>query len=166
MNLEEINKDIVANKARKRIGRGIGSKTGKTSGRGHNGHKSRSGYSRHPMFNGGDLPLVRRIPKRGFHNRWAEIVFGVNIGVIDEVFSAGDEVTATTLREKGLVKVVCDEIKILGDGELTKALKFVVTRASESAKEKIVKAGGTIEIIAAKRTPKERVAALKAEAAT
>ena len=166
MNLEEINKDIVGNKARKRIGRGIGSKTGKTSGRGHNGHKSRSGYSRHPMFNGGDLPLVRRIPKRGFHNRWAEIVFGVNIGVIDEVFSAGDEVTATTLREKGLVKVVCDEIKILGDGELTKALKFVVTRASESAKEKIVKAGGTIEIIAAKRTPKERVAALKAEAAT
>ena len=166
MNLEEINKDIVANKARKRIGRGIGSKTGKTSGRGHNGHKSRSGYSRHPMFNGGDLPLVRRIPKRGFHNRWAEIVFGVNIGVIDEVFSAGDEVTATTLREKGLVKVVCDEIKILGDGELTKPLKFVVTRASESAKEKIVKAGGTIEIIAAKRTPKERVAALKVEAAT
>ena len=82
------------------------------------------------------------------------------------MFSAGDEVTATTLREKGLVKVVCDEIKILGDGELTKALKFVVTRASESAKEKIVKAGGTIEIIAAKRTPKERVAALKAEAAT
>ena len=166
MNLEEINKDIVANKARKRIGRGIGSKTGKTSGRGHNGHKSRSGYSRHPMFNGGDLPLVRRIPKRGFPHRWAEIVFGVNIGVIDEVFSTGEEVTATTLREKGLVKVVCDEIKILGDGELTKALKFVVTRASESAKEKIVKAGGTIEIIAAKRTPKERVAALKAEAAT
>lgn len=166
MNLEEINKDVQTNKARKRIGRGIGSKTGKTSGRGHNGHKSRSGYSRHPMFNGGDLPLVRRIPKRGFHNRWAEIVFGVNLGAIDEVFSAGEEVTATTLRDKGLVKVVCDEIKILGDGELTKALKFVVTRASESAKEKIAKAGGTIEIIAAKRTPKERVAALKAEASS
>ncbi len=164
MNLEEINNGIVINKARKRIGRGIGSKTGKTSGRGHNGHKSRSGYSRHPMFNGGDLPLVRRIPKRGFHNRWAETVFGVNLGAIDEVFSAGEEVTATTLREKGLVKVVCDEIKILGDGELTKALKFVVTRASESAKAKIAQAGGSIEILAAKRTPKERVAALKAEA--
>ena len=66
MNLEEINKDVQTNKARKRIGRGIGSKTGKTSGRGHNGHKSRSGYSRHPMFNGGDLPLVRRIPKARF----------------------------------------------------------------------------------------------------
>ncbi len=164
MNLEEINKDVVTNKSRKRIGRGIGSKTGKTSGRGHNGHKSRSGYSRHPMFNGGDLPLVRRIPKRGFHNRWAEIVFGVNLEDIDAVFAAGEEVTATTLREKGLVKVRCDEIKILGNGELTKVLKFTVTRASESAKEKIAKSGGSIEIIAAKRTPKERVAALKIEA--
>ena len=164
MNLEEINKDVVTNKARKRIGRGIGSKTGKTSGRGHNGHKSRSGYSRHPMFNGGDLPLVRRIPKRGFHNRWAETVFGVNLEDIDLVFEAGEEVTSTTLREKGLVKVRCDEIKILGNGELTKALKFTVTRASESAKEKIAKSGGSIEIIAAKRTPKERVAALKIEA--
>jgi len=164
MNLEEINKDIVTNKARKRIGRGIGSKTGKTSGRGHNGHKSRSGYSRHPMFNGGDLPLVRRIPKRGFHNRWAEVVFGVNLGDIDEVFVDGEEVTATSLREKGLVKVRCDEVKILGNGELTKKLKFIVTRASESAKEKIEKSGGSVEIIAAKRTPKERVAALKEEA--
>ncbi len=164
MNLEEINKDVVTNKARKRIGRGIGSKTGKTSGRGHNGHKSRSGYSRHPMFNGGDLPLVRRIPKRGFHNRWAETVFGVNLEDIDLVFEAGEEVTPTTLREKGLVKVRCDEIKILGNGELTKALKFTVTRASESAKEKIAKTGGSIEIIAAKRSPKERVAALKIEA--
>ncbi len=166
MNLEEVNKDVVTNKARKRIGRGIGSKTGKTSGRGHNGHKSRSGYSRHPMFNGGDLPLVRRIPKRGFHNRWAEIVFGVNLGDIDDVFEAGEEVTATTLRDKGLVKVRCDEVKILGDGELTKKLKFLVTRASESAKEKISKSGGSIEIIAAKRTPKERVAALKIEASS
>jgi len=164
MNLEEINKDVVTNKARKRIGRGIGSKTGKTSGRGHNGHKSRSGYSRHPMFNGGDLPLVRRIPKRGFHNRWAETVFGVNLEDIDLVFEAGEEVTATTLREKGLVKVRCDEIKMLGNGELTKVLKFTVTRASESAKEKIANSGGSIEIIAAKRTPKERVAALKIEA--
>jgi len=164
MNLEEVNTDIVTNKARKRIGRGIGSKTGKTSGRGHNGHKSRSGYSRHPIFNGGDLPMVRRIPKRGFHNRWAVTVFGVNVGVIDAAFSAGEEVTATTIREKGLVKVRCDEIKILGDGEVTKSLKFVVTRMSESAKAKVEAAGGTVEIIAAKRTPKERVAALKNEA--
>jgi large subunit ribosomal protein L15 len=164
MNLEEVNTDIVTNRARKRIGRGIGSKTGKTSGRGHNGHKSRSGYSRHPIFNGGDLPMVRRIPKRGFHNRWAVTVFAVNLGVVDSVFAAGEEVNPTTLREKGLVKVRCDEIKILGDGELTKALKFVVTRISESAKAKVEQAGGSVEIVAAKRTPKERVAALKSEA--
>jgi large subunit ribosomal protein L15 len=161
MNLEEVNTDIVTNKSRKRIGRGIGSKTGKTSGRGHNGHKSRSGYSRHPIFNGGDLPMVRRIPKRGFHNRWAVTVFGVNIGAIDAVFSAGEEVTAITIREKGLVKVRCDEVKILGDGEVTKKLKLVVTRISESAKAKVEAAGGSVEIVAAKRTPKERVAALK-----
>jgi large subunit ribosomal protein L15 len=165
MNLEEVNTDIVTNKARKRVGRGIGSKTGKTSGRGHNGAKSRSGYSRHPIFNGGDLPMVRRIPKRGFHNRFAVTVFGVNVGVIDAAFVAGEEVTATTIREKGLVKVRCDEIKILGDGEVTKSLKFVVTRMSESAKAKVEAAGGTVELIAAKRTPKERVAALKIEAA-
>lgn len=163
MNLEDINNGIVKNRPRKRIGRGVGSKTGKTAGRGHNGHKSRSGYSRHPIFNGGDLPMVRRIPKRGFHNRWAATVFGVNLSAIDALFAAGEEVNPTTLREKGLVKVRCDEVKILGDGELTKALKFVVTRASETAKEKIAKAGGTIEIVAAKRTPEERVAALKAE---
>jgi large subunit ribosomal protein L15 len=161
MNLEEVNTDIVTNKSRKRIGRGIGSKTGKTSGRGHNGHKSRSGYSRHPIFNGGDLPMVRRIPKRGFHNRWAVTVFGVNIGAIDAVFSADEEVTATSIREKGLVKVRCDEVKILGDGEVTKKLKLVVTRISGSAKAKVEAAGGSVEMIAAKRTPKERVAALK-----
>jgi large subunit ribosomal protein L15 len=115
------------------------------------------------MFNGGDLPLVRRIPKRGFHNKFAVTVFGVNLAAINEVFAAGEEVNPTSIREKGLVKVRCDEIKILGDGELSKALKFVVTRASESAKEKIVAAGGTIDIVAAKRTPDERVAFLKGE---
>ena len=163
MNLEEVNTEIVTNRARKRIGRGLGSKTGKTAGRGHNGHKSRSGYSRHPTFNGGDLPLVRRIPKRGFHNRWAVTVFGVNLDAIDSVYLAGEEVNPTTLREKGLVKVRCDEIKILGNGELSKVLKFTVTRISESAKEKVVQAGGTVDVVAARRTPKERVAALKAE---
>jgi large subunit ribosomal protein L15 len=161
MNLEDINNGVVTNRPRKRVGRGVGSKTGKTSGRGQDGHKSRSGYSRKPMFNGGDLPLVRRLPKRGFNNRFAVTVFGVNLEAIDAVFQAGEEVNPASLREKGLVKVRCDEVKILGDGELTKGLKFVVTRASESAKAKIAAAGGTIEIVAAKRTPEERVAALK-----
>ncbi len=105
--------------------------------------------------------MVRRIPKRGFHNKFAVTVFGVNLSAIDAVYSAGEEVNPTTLREKGLVKVRCDEIKILGDGELTKGLKFVVTRTSETAKEKIAAAGGTLEIFAAKRTPEERVADLK-----
>jgi large subunit ribosomal protein L15 len=161
MREHEAHEGIVKHKARRRVGRGVGSGMGKTSTRGHNGHKSRSGYSRHPMFNGGDLPLVRRIPKRGFHNRFAPSVFAVNIGTIDQVFSAGEEVTPVTLREKGLVKVVCDEVKVLGDGEVTKALKLTVTRISESAKQKVEAAGGSVTVVPAKRTPKERVAAKK-----
>jgi len=164
MNEHDVHVGIVKHKPRRRVGRGVGSGMGKTSTRGHNGHKSRSGYSRHPMFNGGDLPLIRRIPKRGFHNKFAPIVFGVNISDLDTCFEAGAEVNPITLRECGLVKVVCDEIKILGDGEVTKALKLIVTRISEGAKQKIEAAGGTVTIIAAKRTPKERVAALNAEA--
>jgi large subunit ribosomal protein L15 len=164
MREHEVHEGIVKHKARRRVGRGVGSGMGKTSTRGHNGHKSRSGYSRHPMFNGGDLPLARRIPKRGFHNKFAQNVFAVNVGVLDAVYGAGEEVTPVTLREKGLVKVVCDEIKILADGDVTKALKLTVTRISVAAKEKIEKAGGSVTIVAAKRTPKERVAALNASA--
>jgi len=163
MNENEVHEGIVKHRPRKRIGRGIGSGTGKTSGRGHNGHKSRSGYSRHPMFNGGDLPLVRRIPKRGFHNKFAQSIFAVNVGDLDLVFVAGEEVTPVSLREKGLVKVVCDEIKILANGDVTKALKLTVTRISEAAKQKILAAGGSVEVVAAKRTPDERVAQLKDE---
>ncbi len=88
MREHDVHEGIVKHKARRRVGRGVGSGMGKTSTRGHNGHKSRSGYSRHPMFNGGDLPLVRRIPKRGFHNKFAQTVFAVNVGVIDAVFAA------------------------------------------------------------------------------
>ena len=163
MNEHDVHEGIVKHKARRRVGRGVGSGMGKTSTRGHNGHKSRSGYSRHPMFNGGDLPLVRRIPKRGFHNKFAQDVFAVNVGVLDAYFEAGEEVTPITLREKGLVKVVCDEIKILADGDVTKALKLTVTRISAAAKQKIEAAGGSVTVVAAKRTPKERVAALRSE---
>jgi len=163
MNEHDVHVGIVKHKPRRRVGRGVGSGMGKTSTRGHNGHKSRSGYSRHPMFNGGDLPLIRRIPKRGFHNKFAAIVFAVNVSDLETYFEAGAEVNPITLREVGLVKVVCDEVKILGDGEITKALKVTVTRISEGAKQKIEAAGGSVSIIAAKRTPKERVAALKAE---
>ena len=161
MNLNDINQGIVSNRKRKRIGRGVGSGIGKTSGRGHNGHKSRSGYSRHPSFQGGQLPMIRRTPKRGFFNSFAPIVFAVNVGVLNDAFPAGAEIDANTLKSTGLVKTVCDEIKILGDGEVTKPLKLTVTRISASAKQKVEAAGGSVVVIASKRTPKERVAALK-----
>jgi large subunit ribosomal protein L15 len=163
MNLEEVNEGIVTNRPRKRIGRGVGSKTGKTSGRGRDGHKSRSGYSRHPMFSGSDTPIYMRTPKRGFNNRFAVNVVGINVGELDAAFNDGDEVTASAIRDKGLIRVRFDELKILGDGELTKKLKFTVTRISESAKQKVEAAGGTVVVIAAKRTPKQRVADLKAQ---
>ena len=118
MHLEEVNTGVTTHRKRKRLGRGTGSGLGKTSGKGHNGHKSRSGYSRHPSFEGGQLPMIRRIPKRGFNNSYGANVFAVNVGRLCEVFAAGDEVTPVTLRERGLVKVVCDEIKILGNGDV------------------------------------------------
>ncbi len=163
MHLEEVNTGVTTHRKRKRLGRGTGSGLGKTSGKGHNGHKSRSGYSRHPSFEGGQLPMIRRIPKRGFHNSYGANVFAVNVGRLSEVFSAGEEVTPVSLRERGLVKVVCDEIKILANGEVDKPLKLTVTRISAAAKQKIEAAGGTVTLVAAKRTPKQRVAALKAE---
>ncbi len=163
MNLDEVNDGIVKNRPRKRIGRGVGSKTGKTAGRGSKGHTSRSGYSRHPMFNGGDTPIYMRTPKRGFNNKFAVDVVGINVGEINSAFNAGDEVTPSAIRDKGLVKVRFDELKILGDGEVTKKLTVVVTRISQSARQKIEAAGGSVNVIPAKRTPKQRVADLKAK---
>lgn len=163
MNLEEVNEGVEINRARKRIGRGVGSKTGKTSGRGRDGHKSRSGYSRHPMFSGSDTPIYMRTPKRGFNNRFATDVVGVNVGAINGAFEEGSEITPADIRHRGLVKVRFDELKILGDGEVTKKLNLVVTRISQSAKAKVEAAGGTVKVVAAKRTPKQRVADSKAK---
>ena len=101
-----------------------------------------------------------RTPKRGFHNRFAEDVVGVNVGAINGAFDDGAEVTPADIRHKGVVKVRFDELKILGNGEVTKKLHLVVTRISESAKQKIEAAGGSVKIVAAKRTPKQRVAEL------
>jgi len=162
MNLEEVNEGVEINRARKRIGRGVGSKTGKTSGRGRDGHKSRSGYSRHPMFSGSDTPIYMRTPKRGFNNRFATDVVGVNVGAINGAFEEGSEITPADIRHRGLVKVRFDELKILGDGEVTKKLNLVVTRISASAKAKVEAVGGTVKVVAAKRTPKQRVADSKA----
>jgi large subunit ribosomal protein L15 len=163
MNLEEVNEGVEINRARKRIGRGVGSKTGKTSGRGRDGHKSRSGYSRHPMFSGSDTPIYMRTPKRGFNNRFATEVVGVNVGAINGAFEEGSEITPADIRHRGLVKVRFDELKILGDGEVTKKLNLVVTRISASAKAKVEAVGGTVKVVAAKRTPKQRVADSKAK---
>ncbi|MCO8120235.1 50S ribosomal protein L15 [Stieleria sp. TO1_6] len=161
MNLNDVHRGIQKNRKRKRIGRGPGSGTGKTAGRGHKGHKSRSGYSRKPSFQGGAMPMFRRIPKRGFNNRWALSVFAVNVGKLNDNFEDGDEVTLEAMSAKDVAKGTFDEVKILGDGELTKKLTVSAHRFSKSAEEKITAAGGTINKLAPKRTPAERVAALK-----
>ena len=150
MNLHEVNRGIQKYKKRKRIGRGQGSGHGKTCGRGHKGQKSRAGYSRNPAFQGGAMPLVRRVPKRGFNNRFALVVATVNISDLERVFDAGAEVTPDSLREKSLAKQRYDELKILGDGDLTKKLTVSAHRFSQSAKEKIEKAGGSTVVLAGK----------------
>ena len=161
MNLNDVHRGITKNRKRKRIGRGPGSGTGKTSGRGHKGQKSRSGYSRKPSFQGGAMPMFRRVPKRGFNNRWALTVFAVNVGKLNESFEDGAEVTLESMAAKDVAKGTFDEVKILGNGELTKKLTVSAHRFSKSAEEKITAAGGTINKLAPKRTPDERVAALK-----
>ncbi|MEX0938049.1 MAG: 50S ribosomal protein L15 [Pirellulales bacterium] len=147
MNLNEIHRGIHKHKKRKRIGRGPGSGHGKTAGRGHNGQGSRAGSSVHPTFQGGTMPLVRRIPKRGFNNRWAAVVAVVNVSDLEDAFGAGEEVTPETLREKNLAKGVYDQLKVLGDGELTKKLKVSAHRFSKSALEKIQQSGGEAIVI-------------------
>ena len=151
MNLCDVHKGITPHKRRKRRGRGIGSGLGKTSGRGHKGQRSRAGYSRHPVFQGGAMPLVRRIPKRGFNNRWALSIATVNISDLEDCFAAGDQVDPATLQSRNLAKGRYDQIKILGDGQLTKKLKVTAHRFSKSAREKIEQAGGEVVVLAGKR---------------
>jgi large subunit ribosomal protein L15 len=131
---------------RKRVGRGIGSGLGKTSGRGEKGQKSRSGYSRKVGFEGGQMPLHRRVPKRGFTNPFRKEYAEVNLGRL-ESFEAGTIVTPEVLREHGLVKSFRDGIKILGKGTLSKALTVRAHKFSASAQEAIGKAGGKAEVI-------------------
>ena len=130
-----------------RVGRGMGSKLGKTAGAGNKGQKSRRGYSRRRGFEGGQMPLHRRVPKRGFHN-----LFGVSYSVVNlaelNVFPAGETVTPELLRAHGFVRRATDPIKVLGDGELTTKLAIHAHAFSASAKEKIAKAGGTFEVVA------------------
>ena len=128
-----------------RRGRGHGSGNGKTAGKGHKGQKARSGAPR-PGFEGGQMPLYRRIPKRGFHNRNTKEIIGINICALD-VFEDNATVTVETLMEAGIVKNPRDGVKILGNGELTKKLSIKVHAFSESAKAKIEAAGGNAEVI-------------------
>ena len=144
MNINDVHQGIKKFKKRKRIGRGTGSGLGKTAGKGHKGQHSRSGASQHPTFSGGDLPIFRRIPKRGFNNKWALSVGTVNVSDLEAHFEAGEEVTPEALRAKDLAKYRYDVLKILGNGELTKKLKVSAHRFSKTAREKIEKAGGEV----------------------
>src|SRR5215472_5895723 len=134
-------------KRKVRVGRGMGSKLGKTAGSGNKGQKSRRGYSRRRGFEGGQMPLHRRIPKRGFHNP-----FGVKYTVINleelNVFPAGETVTPELLRAHGFIRRATDRIKVLGDGELKNKLTIHAHAFSASAKEKIAKASGAFEVVA------------------
>jgi len=150
MNLNEVHRGIHGNKKRKRVGRGIGSGHGKTCGRGHKGQGARAGWSAPAVFEGGQMPLIRRIPKRGFHNRWAQSVAIVNLRDLDKAFEDGAEVNAETLKSKDLVKGRYDLLKVLGDGSLTKKLKISAHRFSRSALEKIRQAGGEAVVLPGK----------------
>src|SRR6185503_6427247 len=132
---------------KKRLGRGPGSGLGKTSGRGEKGQKSRSGYSSKTGFEGGQMPLHRRLPKRGFTNifkkRWLE----VSLDALERHFAGDDEVTPELMHKKGIIKKAKHDIVVLGNGEISKSLKVSAHRFTKSAREKIEKAGGVVTII-------------------
>ena len=146
MNLHELSPAEGSKKSSKRIGRGHGSGWGKTAGKGHKGQKARSGGSIRPGFEGGQMPLQRRVPKRGFNNIFAKNIVAINVSAL-EAFEDGAEVTTEAIIEKGIVKKSYDGIKILGNGTLTKKLNVKVAAYSESAKQKIEAAGGKAEVV-------------------
>jgi large subunit ribosomal protein L15 len=152
MNINDVNNQSRGTKKRRRVGRGIGSGRGKTSQRGHKGQGSRSGSSMNPVFEGGQMPLARRVPKRGFNNKeFADVVLSVNIGDLELFFENGETVSPEALIEKRLVKKVYDKIKILGDGELTKKLDISAHAFSAKAKELIEAVGGKVNVLPAKK---------------
>jgi large subunit ribosomal protein L15 len=150
MNLNDVHRGIRKHRKRKRLGRGTGSGHGKTCGRGSKGQRSRAGFSRKPTFEGGKMPLVRRVPKRGFNNRWALSVAVVNVGDLEERFQNNEEVNPDTLKAVNLAKGRFEVLKILGDGQLTKKLKVSAHRFSKSAREKIEQAGGQVVVLPGK----------------
>ena len=147
MKLHELNASPEA-KTRKRVGRGPGSGLGKTAGRGENGQKSRSGASIPAWFQGGQTPLYRRLPKRGFNNAKFRTEYAtINLSDLNKYFNDGDEVTPEVLKEKGIIKQQLCGVKVLGNGELEKKLTIKANRFSSSAVTKIESAGGKAEVI-------------------
>ena len=156
MILDDVHRGIHKNRKRKRIGRGPGSGHGKTSGRGHKGAGSRAGDSRHPTFQGGAMRMILRVPKRGFNNRFAKEVVVVNVGQINDAFDDGAEVTVEQLVAKNIAKGRFDELKVLGEGELTKKLTINAHRFSKTAADKIAKAGGQMVVVPGKTRVEEK----------
>lgn len=158
MNLHTLKPRPGAKHRTKRLGAGESSGHGKTSGKGHKGQKARAGGSIRPGFEGGQMPLIRRLPKRGFSNAQFTSHFAtVNVGQL-EAFENGATIDEAILREKKLVRGKIDGVKILGDGNLTKKLKIKAERVSATAREKIEKAGGTIEVPAGPAADTEKKA--------
>ena len=147
MELNDLRPAKGAKRTRKRIGRGPGSGLGKTAGRGHKGQKSRSGYSRRFGFEGGQMPLVRRIPKRGFTNNFRVEFQVVNLRDLERVFADGDAVSPETLVANGLIRKGERPVKILAAGELTKKLEVTAHKFSQTARERIEAAGGRCEVV-------------------
>lgn len=148
ISLHNLHPNPGATRDKKRLGRGRGSGKGKTSGKGVKGQKARPGHhGARFAFEGGQMPMPRRIPKRGFKNPFRIEPYPVNVATLDKVFDAGATVDLESLRAKGLLPKTAEHVKILGEGELTKALKIKAYRASATAMEKVAKAGGSIELL-------------------
>ncbi|MBR2615043.1 MAG: 50S ribosomal protein L15 [Clostridia bacterium] len=148
MRIDTLQPAVGANTASKRLGRGIGSGLGKTSGKGHKGQWARSGGGVRVGFEGGQMPLIRRLPKRGFNNHFKKVYAIVNLSTLER-FEAGTIIDAEVLLENGMIKDTKNAVglKVLGNGELTKALTVRASKISESAKEAIEKVGGTVELV-------------------
>ena len=146
MKLSELSPAAGSTKAPKRVGRGHGSGTGKTSGKGHKGQKARSGGGVRPGFEGGQMPLYRRLPKRGFYNKFAKHYVEINLSDLNR-FDAGAEINAETLKEAGVISKICDGIVVLGTGEIQKGVTIQAKRFSKTAEEKIIAAGGKVQVV-------------------
>ena len=146
MKLHELSPAPGSNQEPKRKGRGIGTGNGKTAGRGHKGQWARSGGGVRPGFEGGQMPLARRLPKRGFNNVFAKHYAEVNVGNLN-AFEDGETVCVVAMMEKGVIGKACDGVKVLGNGELKKKLTVKAAGFSKSAKEKIEAAGGKAEVV-------------------